>query len=89
MLDEYQSEALKIYHRETTEEMLQMLDANLVLRRFRSIMFTLAENDFPEFINDIESFLKKTKLKYGAQSLKDKRIFKLNLNTYPVTSKSK
>jgi uncharacterized protein (TIGR02147 family) len=87
--DQPGSEALRLYHRETIQEMEKVLDSNPVMKRFRSIMFTLGEAEFSEFIDETESFLKKMKSRYGAESINDKYIFKLNLNVYPVTEKFK
>lgn len=85
--DQSGNEALRLYHRETINEMESALDSNPVLKRFRSIMFTLGEAEFSGFVDETEAFLKKMKTHYGAGSIENKYIFKLNLNAYPVTEK--
>lgn len=81
----HSSESSDLYHERTTQEAAQVLREKQLLRRFRSIFFALPEDHFPELLEEIESFVKKLKNKYGYNQLHNKRLMKLNLQTYPVS----
>lgn len=83
--DEVQSKALKKHHSNNLKESLDIIDNDDLKRRFRSVMFALNDNNFGDLTQEVESFLAKIKNKYDTVKNKGDRIYKLNLQTYPIT----
>lgn len=84
--DQVNNEAIKIYQKETLAESSEaLLQKQEEETRFRTILFSLAQADFTHLSEDIENFMSKLKFKYGNDFIKDKKIYKVNLQTYPVT----
>jgi len=83
--DEVQSKALKTYHRNNVKEAEAIISQDKLLRRFRSVMFALNDQSFGDLTQEVESFLTKIKNKYDTVKNKGDRLYKLNLQTYPVT----
>lgn len=77
--------ALENYHNQSLVEAIaaQKLASNL--RRFRSILLPLAEADFEKILLDIESLVTKSVAKYDSENLAQKRLYKMNINLYPIT----
>jgi uncharacterized protein (TIGR02147 family) len=80
-----QSKALKKYHINNLKEAQVIVAQDHLQRRFRSIMFALNDKNFPELVDDVESFLTKLKNKYETVKNKNDRVYKLSLQTYPIT----
>lgn len=83
--DEVQSRALKTYHSNNLKEAQAIIEQEPLLRRFRSVMFALNDQNFDDLTQDIETFLAKIKNKYDTTKGKGDRLYKINLQTYPVT----
>lgn len=84
--DELKSKALKKYHDNTLQEAQAIIQQDQLQRRFRSIMFAMNDQNFVELTDEVEAFLAKLKNKYASLHSKDDRVYKLNLQTYPVTN---
>lgn len=78
--------ALIQFHKNTLAEARQILDSDPAFRRFRSVYFSVEENQFDELKTEVEEFLKKLRKKFGSEKLNGKSLVKLNLQTYPVSS---
>lgn len=83
--DEIQSTALKAYHNNNLKEAQNIIEEDQLQRRYRSVMFALNDQNFGELIEEIEAFLGKIKNKYNTAKTKSDRIYKINLQTYPIT----
>lgn len=84
-----QNEAVNVFHQNTMEEAAAMIQQNELMKRFRSVFFALEEGQFPELLDDVESFLNKMKNKYACDDLGQKRLLKMNLQAYPVSERRK
>lgn len=51
----------------------------------RSVMFSLSQEMTQEFKNDVESFIRKLKTKYGSDEIQGKKLIKINLHAFPLT----
>lgn len=85
--DLLQDETIKLYHLDTLNEARQILNQQMKLKKFKSLFFSLAEEDFLDLSEVMDSFISKLKVKYGNSKIKQKRLFKINLQAYPVTDK--
>lgn len=83
--DEVQSKALKTYHNNNLEEAKRIIRQDQLHRRFRSVMFALNDQNFGELTEEIETFLAKIRNKYDTAKSKSDRIYKINLQAYPIT----
>lgn len=83
--DKFEDVALTLYHNESLKEAQSILNANSPMQRFHSIYFPLEENQFPEFKDDVALFIKKMRAKYNSENLNKKRLFKMNLQAFPLT----
>ena len=83
--DHILNEAVNFFHKETTKEASQILDKNILDKRFRSIYFSMTEEDFLELKSETEEFLTRVKNKYGNNKGGRRKFFKMNLQTYPLT----
>lgn len=81
------SEALAKYHNQSLNEAISSQKMPSDQRRFRSLLLPLSETDYQNLLTDIESLISKTVAKYDSESLENKRLYKLNLNLYPITEK--
>lgn len=82
-----QENVFKNYHLETLQEAESVLHADEILRKFKSIYFSLDEESFPSLSEDVDAFVRKMKLKYESATLNKKHVFKLNVQAYPLTKK--
>lgn len=82
-----QENTFKNYHIETLQEAESILHADEILRKFKSIYFSLDEESFPSLSEDVDAFVRKMKLKYESATLNNKHVFKLNVQAYPLTKK--
>lgn len=80
-------EAMNCFHHETTKEIAAALKLETALKKFRSIYFSLEDQSYTDLSEDIEQFITKLVNKYGNDHLQGKRLFKVNLQAYPLTEK--
>lgn len=79
------SAALEKYHNDSLKEAISAQSLPTELRRFRSLLVPLSEPDYQNLLMDIESLINKAVAKYDSDTLDQKRLYKLNLNIFPVT----
>lgn len=82
-----QNAALKKYHLNSMKEAESILIANEDMSKFKSILFSMDENNFPLFTEEVDSFMRKMKFKYESAQLSQKHVFKMNIQAYPLTEK--
>lgn len=85
--DKLNDGALVLYHQGTCKEAYDILNKPIDLKKFKSIFFSLNENDYADLSQDLEEFITKIKFKYGNNSLMKKQLYKVNLQVYPITKK--
>jgi uncharacterized protein (TIGR02147 family) len=84
---ELQNAALDIFHNQTVKELSEVVNQDLVDKKLKSLYFSLSEDDFLELIENIEQFGNRLKNRYANDYLNNKKIYKVNLQAYPVTEK--
>lgn len=77
--------ALAQYHNESLLEAIEAQNLPTHLRRFRSLLLPLHEEDFENLLGDIEALVSRTVAKYDSEQLSGKRLYKMNINLHPVT----
>lgn len=85
--DEAHREAMNLYHRSTMHESLKAISLQETYQKFKSLNLALSDSDFIELNEMLSLFSNKLKNKYGDGPLKTKRLFKINLQAYPVSKK--
>lgn len=87
--DTHLDEAVKLYYEQTLIEAKQYLNSQEIQKRFRSVFFTLNDQNYEAFVEESEAFLMKMRHKFASSEIQDGRLFKVNLFAYPVTQKIK
>lgn len=84
--DQKNDEAIKFYQKENLAEAIRTIDTlDESLTRFRTVLFSVDDSKFIELVDDIENFFSKIKFKYANDFIQNKKLYKVNLQTYPVT----
>lgn len=82
---QFGSQALESYHNASLAEAMEAQKMEARLRRFRSLLLPLSEPEFEVLLGDIENLVGKAIAKHSHKHLLNRRLYKLNLNLYPVT----
>jgi uncharacterized protein (TIGR02147 family) len=85
--DEAYNEAMNLYHFNTTKEASKAIFREEFCQKFKSLSMALSDTDFTELNEMLDLFNNKLKIKYGRGPLQNKRIYKVNLQAYPVSKK--
>lgn len=79
------SEALTNYHNHSLQEAISAQKKPAALRRYRSLLLPLSDKDYQNLLGDIEALVNKAVAKYDSEILHQKRLYKMNMNIFPVT----
>jgi uncharacterized protein (TIGR02147 family) len=82
---EMHREAMNIFHLQTLQEAQQAVKMTTMSKKFKSLFFSLSENDFKDLEDTLSLFSNKLKVKYGNNFIKKKKLYKINFQVYPVT----
>jgi uncharacterized protein (TIGR02147 family) len=82
---EIHREAMNLFHQQTLREAEQILKMTALSKKFKSLFFSLSEEDFKDLEETLSLFSNKLKVKYGNNFLKKKKLYKVNFQAYPVT----
>lgn len=77
--------AVNIFHQNTLTEASLKLEQNDLFKRFRSIYFSVNEDEKQALLEEIELFLNRLKNKFGNDYIHNKELIKFNLQAYSVT----
>lgn len=77
--------ALRKYHEASAKESILAQDIEQSLRKFRSLLFAATEENLSILNEEINRFAHRVLERFDTSSLEEKRLYKLNLNYYPVT----
>lgn len=83
---DFGSSALEQYHNNSLNEAMLAQKKPFHERRFRSLLLPLSKEDYEQLVQDIESTMTKLVAKYDSDFLNEKRLYKLNLNFFPITA---
>ncbi|WP_413290992.1 TIGR02147 family protein [Bdellovibrio sp. HCB337] len=79
------SEVLINYHRQCLNESLQAFSRPASERRYRSIMVAMSEEEFADYLKDLEIFVKQSLGKFDRDDFHGRKLFQLNFNLHAVT----
>lgn len=82
--EDYARDVVKLFHQKTTEEAFHKVSTP-DFGRFRTIYFTVSEEQQKILLDEMELFLTKMKNKFGSDTIQDKKLIKMNLQAYSVT----
>jgi len=79
------NEALVNYHNQSLMDAIEAQKLPVQVRRFRSLLVALTEEDYEKLLGDIEALVSKSIAKYDSDMIANKRLYKMNINLHPVT----
>jgi uncharacterized protein (TIGR02147 family) len=79
------NQALESYHNSCLTEAMAAQKIETRLRRFRSLLLPLGEAEFDQLMTDVEALVGKSIEKYNHKELQNRRLYKVNINVYPVS----
>lgn len=79
---------LENYHNQSLLEAIAAQRMPLELRRFRSILLPLSTPQYEQLLSEFDSMFTKILAKYDSDTLSEKRLYKINLNLFPLTELS-
>lgn len=82
-------QSLRNYHNQSLREAMDAQNLPSEVRRFRSSMFALSEEEYLEVIGYIEAFISHKTAKYDVDKIENRRLYKMNLNIFPISKKYK
>ncbi len=82
---EIHREAMNLFHQQTMKEAEQVLKMTALSKKFKSLFFSLSDEDFKDLEETLNLFSNKLKVKYGNNFLKHKKLYKINFQAYPIT----
>lgn len=77
--------ALAAYHNACLDEAKMAQSLPKESRRFRSLLVPISEEEFANLTKEIDIFVKQTLQKYQSNKYEGRRVYKLNLNYFPVS----
>lgn len=80
-----QKEATNIFHLATLKEVEKIIQQDIFDKRIKSLYFSMSKKEYSEFTEMVNQFVNKLKIQYGNEQLKNKKLYKINLQAYPVT----
>lgn len=78
-------QALRKYHEASAREAILAQDIEHELRKFRSLLFAVSKENLNILNEEINRFAHRVLERFDTSSLEGKRLYKLNLNFYPIT----
>lgn len=78
---------MESFHKKTLHEASEKVKQDILLKKFRTILFAIDEEKHTDLINEIELFITKIKNKFATNEIKNKNLIKLNLQAYNITNK--
>lgn len=84
--DQQDNSWLKAFHQNSLNEAIDVLKTPQLNRRFRSLLFSLDNEQYQEFVDFTENFLKDLEFKFSSSQYSGKKLMQLSLQAYPVHS---
>ncbi|MBO9668663.1 MAG: TIGR02147 family protein [Bdellovibrio sp.] len=83
--NKFGNQALESYHNSSLTDAMAAQKIETRLRRFRSLLLPLGEQEFEDLLSDVENLVGKSIAKYNHKNLQNRRLYKMNINLHPVT----
>lgn len=81
--------AVRRYHDACLEEAKKAQDLAVESRRYRSLLLPVSEEEFQNLNKEVDVFIKQLLSKYQSDHYKARRLYKVNLNYFPVSDELK
>lgn len=78
-------ELLVNYHKQILVRATEIDDLPVHLRYFRSVGLALSEEQYKEYLKDVNDFVMRTFAKFSGEGLQSKRLYQLSFNGFPWT----
>lgn len=85
--DDIGNQALLDYHQQSLLDAIKARRLEKTERRYRSLLLALKSEDFQEFLDDLEVFVKQSFHKYDSKEFSDRKLFQINFNLHAVTDR--
>ena len=85
MSDKLGDLALRAYHDACLDEAKQAQSLPVHERKYRSLILPLTAEEFGSLSEEVNQFIKELVVKYQSDKYQDRRLYKLNLNYFPVS----
>lgn len=83
--DEVGSLALSEYHKQSLQEAIAADQLPKEQRRYKTLLLPLSGEEFSEFLEDLQVFVKQSLRKFDTDDLQKRRLHQVNFNIYSVT----
>lgn len=83
--DHLGSVALSEYHKQSLQEAIKAVRLPREQRRYKSLLLPLSGEEFSEFLEDLQTFVKQSLRKFDTNDLQRRRLHQVNFNIYSVT----
>lgn len=85
--DSFGDLGLQMYHEESLKRAIAARSLSPDCRRYRSLLVPLGKEDYDVFLKDLQEFVAKTLTKFDTDEIKDKQLYQINFNLFPVFQK--
>jgi uncharacterized protein (TIGR02147 family) len=79
------SDVLIGYHKQCLQEAIQAYTRSANERRYRSLLVAMTEEEFQEYLKDLEIFVKQTLSKFDNDEFHGRKLFQVNFNLHAVS----
>lgn len=85
--DKLEKPARQVFHQQTVKETEKIIHEDILDKKLKSLFFSLNEEDYRDLTEIIDQFANKVKTKYANDFIQNKKIYKMNVQLYPLTEK--
>jgi uncharacterized protein (TIGR02147 family) len=86
--DKLADEGIRLYHRRSLAKALEAQALAPQERSYRSLNLAFNEEEYASYLQDLGEFVKMLFAKYGGEELLDRRIYQVNFNLIPWTTRA-
>jgi uncharacterized protein (TIGR02147 family) len=79
------SNALLEYHKESLQDAIEAQSLPHHLRRYKSMILAMSQDDFDLFLKNMDSFVKEQLHKFDTATAEGRRLYQVNLNLFSVS----
>jgi uncharacterized protein (TIGR02147 family) len=79
--------AIRRYHDASLDEAKAAQSLAVECRRYRSLLLPMTDEEYQELNKEVDAFVKQLLMKYQSNHYRERRLYKVNLNYFPVADK--
>jgi uncharacterized protein (TIGR02147 family) len=79
--------AIRRYHDASLDEAKAAQSLAVECRRYRSLLLPMTDEEYQELNKEVDTFVKQLLMKYQSNHYRERRLYKVNLNYFPVAEK--